>query len=55
MAEENRGRGLPSPVEESSTTICLSLGSALLTATRDEVEEMFKDVTKQSSSTSKGG
>jgi hypothetical protein len=48
MAEENRGRGLPSPVEESSTTICLSLGSALLTATRDEVEEMFKGITKPS-------
>jgi len=48
MAEENRGRGLPSPAEESSTTICLSLASVLMTATRDEMYEIFKGIAKAS-------
>jgi Family of unknown function (DUF5677) len=47
MAEEERGRGLPSPIEESNTTICLSLASVLLTATRDEVHEIFKGLSKE--------
>jgi hypothetical protein len=44
MAQEERGRGLPSPVEESSTTICLILASALLTATKDEVIGVFEGI-----------
>jgi hypothetical protein len=44
MAEENRGRGLPSPVEESSTTICLSLAAAIMTATRDDMYGIFKGI-----------
>jgi len=42
MAMQERGRGLPSPVEEGYTTICLSLASALLTASRDEAHELFR-------------
>lgn len=45
MGIQERGRGLPSPVEESYTTICLSLASVLLTATRDEVHELFREGT----------
>jgi hypothetical protein len=46
MAIEEHGRGLPSPIEESNTTICLSLATVLLTATRDEVHEIFKRLSK---------
>jgi len=42
MGMQERGRGLPSPIEEGYTTICLSLASTLLTATRDEVHELFQ-------------
>ena len=42
MGMQERGRGLPSPIEEGYTTICLSLASALLTATRDEVHDLFR-------------
>jgi uncharacterized protein DUF5677 len=42
MGMQERGRGLPSPIEEGYTTICLSLASALLTASRDEVHELFR-------------
>ncbi|MEJ2376065.1 MAG: DUF5677 domain-containing protein [Pseudolabrys sp.] len=42
MGEQERGRGLPSRVEEGNTIVCLSLASALLTATRDEVNELFR-------------
>ncbi len=38
----DRGRGLPSPVEEGYTTMMLSLAAALLTAARDEFLEVFK-------------
>jgi hypothetical protein len=33
MAVQERGRGLPSPIEEGYTTVCLSLAATLLTAT----------------------
>ena len=33
--EEERGRGLPSPVEENYTSLCHSLATTFLTATRD--------------------
>lgn len=39
--EVERGRGLPSPVEESYTSLCLSLASSILVATRDEVHSLF--------------
>lgn len=54
MTTGDRGRGLPSPIEESNTTICLSLASVLLTATRDEVHELFKGLSKEPSSGTSG-
>ena len=42
MGVQECGRGLPSPIEEGYTTMCLSLASVLLTATRDEVHELFR-------------
>lgn len=41
MAEQERGRGVPSPVEEHYTAICLSCASMLLAASRDEAEHLF--------------
>ena len=38
-----RGRGLPSPAEESYSTLCLSLAIGLLVATRDEVHRLERD------------
>jgi hypothetical protein len=40
----DRGRGLPSPVEEGYTGMCLSLAAALLAATKEEVEDLFASV-----------
>jgi len=40
---EERGRGLPTPVEENHTSICLSLASTFLVSTRDEVHSLFRD------------
>jgi hypothetical protein len=42
MGEQDRGRGMPSEVEQGYTTICLSLAATLLAATRDEDHELFK-------------
>lgn len=39
---EERGRGLPTPVEEGYTSICLSLASTFLVKTRDEVHDLFQ-------------
>lgn len=39
----DRGRGLPSPVEENYSALCMSLAATLLAASRDEFEEMFAD------------
>lgn len=36
-----RGRGLPSPVEESYSSLCLTLAANLLVHTRDEVHRLF--------------
>ena len=44
---EERGRGLPSPVEENYTSLCLSLASTFLVRTRDEVHELFLDYKDQ--------
>ncbi|ALL66142.1 hypothetical protein K788_0003273 [Paraburkholderia caribensis MBA4] len=41
--DEERGRGLPSPVEERYTSLCLSSASSLLVRTRDEVHTLFKE------------
>ncbi|WP_271025219.1 DUF5677 domain-containing protein [Rhizobium sp. RCAM05973] len=41
-----RGRGLPSPVEERYSSLFLSLAANMLVATRDEVHELFADVEK---------
>ena len=40
---EERGRGLPTPVEEGYTSICLSLASTFLVNTRDEIHALFQD------------
>lgn len=40
---EERGRGLPSPVEVGYTSLCLSLASTFLVNTRDEVHELFAE------------
>jgi hypothetical protein len=40
---EERGRGLPSPVEEGYTSLCLSLASTFLVSTRDEMHELFAE------------
>jgi hypothetical protein len=47
MGEQERGRGVPSPIEEGYTAICLSCAGSLLAATRDEVEEIFKGLQKR--------
>lgn len=38
---EERGRGLPTQVEENYSSMCLSLACTVLTGTRDEMIEMF--------------
>lgn len=43
---EDRGRGLPSRIEENYTSLCLSLASSLLVRTRDEVDTLFAGFTK---------
>jgi hypothetical protein len=43
---EGRGRGLPTPVEEHYTAMCFSLCATLLTATRDEMKQMFEGLSK---------
>lgn len=45
--EEERGRGLPSPIEENYTSMCHLLAAALLTATRDEVHRLFAGLRKR--------
>lgn len=40
---EERGRGLPTPVEEGYTSMCLSLACTFLVKTRDEVHDLFRD------------
>ncbi len=40
--DPDRGRGLPSPIEESYSSLCLSLASSILTKTRDEVHRLFE-------------
>jgi len=37
MGEQERGGGVPSPVEEGYTSICLSCAASLLASARDEV------------------
>lgn len=37
-----RGRGLPSPVEDSYSSLCLSLASTLFVSTRDELHQLFE-------------
>lgn len=39
---EERGRGLPSPAEESYSQLCLSLATSLLIATRDDIHQLFE-------------
>lgn len=43
--EPDRGRGLPSTVEENYTALCLSLAATMLTSVRDELHELFAGVT----------
>lgn len=39
---DDRGKGLPSPSEESYSALCLSLAATLLSATRDDVHSLFR-------------
>lgn len=41
---DERGRGLPTPVEESYTTLCLTLGFTLLVHVRDEFQALFNEL-----------
>lgn len=43
QGEAERGRGLPSPVEERYTSLCLSLASTFLVSARDELHELFAE------------
>lgn len=43
MADQERGRGLPSPVERHYTAMSLSFAASLLAATRYDVESLFKE------------
>lgn len=38
---EERGRGLPTPIEEDYTSLCLSLASSFLVSTREDVHSLF--------------
>ena len=42
MGDQERGRGLPSPVERGYTSICHSLAGTLLVSTRDDFEAVFE-------------
>jgi len=44
---EARGDGLPSPIEETYTSLCLSLACSLLVETRDELHVLFEGLAKQ--------
>ena len=44
MGEQERGRGVPSPVEEGYTSICLSCAASLLAGTRDDIHDLFKGI-----------
>jgi hypothetical protein len=47
IGEQDRGRGIPSPIESGYTTICHALAAELLAASRDEIRELFKSLPKQ--------
>ncbi len=47
MGQQERGRGLPSPVESGYTSICLSLAASLLLSTRDDVTALFAGLRKE--------
>jgi hypothetical protein len=42
-----RGRGLPSRVEEGYTSLCLSLAAKVLVSTRDDVHQLFAGMAKK--------
>ena len=46
IGEGGRGLGLPCSVEESYTSLCLSLASTFLVRSRDNLKELFIDVKK---------
>jgi hypothetical protein len=41
-----RGRGIPSPIEEHYTSLCFSLAVKLLVGTRDDFRKMFSSLSK---------
>lgn len=47
LGEQDRGRGIPSPIENGYTVICHSFASGLLVSSRDEIRELFKGLTKR--------
>lgn len=46
MGSQERGKGLPSPIEEDYTSLCLSLAANLLVRTRDDAHKLFDGLTK---------
>lgn len=46
-SDADRGRGLPSLIEENYTSLCLSLACSLLVETRDEVHALFEGLAEQ--------
>ncbi len=53
MGGENaeRGRGLPSEIEENYTSLCLSFAATLLVGARDELHELFAGLSNESEPT----
>lgn len=47
MGQQERGRGVPSPIEEDYTSLCLTLAVNLLVRTRDDVQSLFAGLSKQ--------
>lgn len=50
-AGDGRGRGLPTPVEEHYTSLCISLAATLLVGARDEIHTLFVDYKKPEAET----
>lgn len=53
--ENERGRGIPSPTEESYTSLCISLVCSLLVKTRDEMTTLFKDCARPANASREAG
>ncbi|WP_198031350.1 DUF5677 domain-containing protein [Mesorhizobium sp. LSJC255A00] len=52
---DGRGRGVPSPVEENYSGLCLSLASTLIVKSRDELHQLFEGLAKPDEETPEQG